>query len=168
MVQNFKMKKKRRNFRKSGTFLKAVTNLIILSIIIIAVSAYFVFNDKPIGPICLLICFANIIYLKIIKVKLRHLYPDFVFGFVDNGILVFALIIGGKFGGIPGAIIGGVAGNTITDSIGGLFEGYVSEKLTKGNFERKRTALSSSLGKMTGCLFGEGIVLTVIWLINLI
>ena len=151
--------------KKRGTFLKAITNLIILSIIIVAVSSYFVFNDKPIGPIFLLMGFANLIYLKITKVKLKQIFPDLVFGFVDNGTLVLAIIIGGKFGGVPGAIIGGVAGNTITDAIGGMFEGYVSERITKGKFERKRTALSSSLGKMTGCLFGAGIVLTIIWLV---
>lgn len=154
--------------KDNSTFLRAVTNLIILSIIVVAVSFYFVFNNKLIGPAFLLMGVANIFFLKITKIKLKHIYPDLVFGFVDNGVLVFGVLLGGTFGGVPGAIIGGVAGNTITDATGGLFEGYVSEKLVKGKFEIKRTALSSSLGKMTGCLFGAGVSLTAIWLISLV
>ena len=62
-------------------------------------------------------------------------------------VLVFAAIIAGSFGGVTGAILGGAAGNTITDGLGGFFEGYVSEKLSARKIKNHRTALSSSLGK---------------------
>lgn len=149
-------------------FFKAITSFVTLSIIVIAVGFYFVFDKKLIGPVFLILGVMSFLFLKFLKIKIKLIYPDLVFGFTDNSIMVFAVIIGGSFGGIPGAIIGGVAGNTITDGIGGLFEGYVSERLTKGKFERKRTALSSSLGKMTGCMFGAGFSLTIVYLISLI
>ena len=88
---------------------------------------------------------------------------------MDNGVMVFAAIIGGSLGGVPGAIIGGVTGNAITDGLGGFFEGYISEKQEQlQNFKAERRAFSSALGKMTGCLFGAGISLSLIWLIRII
>jgi len=77
-------------------------------------------------------------------------------------------IIGGLIAGVAGAIIGGAAGNTITDGLGGLFEGHAAERLRGKKILEERTALSSTLGKMTGCLFGAGIGLIIVWLIKTI
>jgi len=155
--------------KRTGHFLKALVSLIGVSFIVIAVVSYFIFNSTLIGLAFLAMGFLNLIFMKIMKIELKYIYPDLAFGFVDNGVMVFAAIAGGILAGVPGAIIGGVAGNTITDGIGGFFEGYVSERQKeKTRFESQRRALSSSLGKMTGCMFGAGVSLTIIWLINLI
>ncbi|HUT04618.1 MAG TPA: hypothetical protein VM163_12095 [bacterium] len=62
-----------------------------------------------------------------------------------------------------GAIVGGAIGDAITDGFAGLFEGKVAESLRKRQIEETRTALSSSMDKMSGCLFGVGLVLTIAW-----
>ncbi len=152
---------------KRKTFVEALIGMIILSVIIIAVSSYFIFNTLLIGPIFLVLGFISLIFLQFFKIKIGEIYPDMVFGIIDNGVLVFAAILGGQVAGVLGAIIGGVAGNTITDGIGGLFEGHIAEK-QRSKFEARRTALSSSLGKMSGCLFGAGIGLIILWLIGLL
>ena len=154
--------------KRKNNFLNAITKFIILSIIIIGVGSYLVFNQKLIGPIFLTLGLMNLLFLKFFKIKLKTIYPDLIFGFVDNSVLVFAAILGGKIGGVFGAVVGGAVGNTITDGFGGLFEGKMAEKLRDRKIEYKRTALSSSLGKMTGCLFGGGTSLTIIYLISLI
>ena len=150
-------------------FFKALASLIGVSLVVVAVISYFIFNNTFIWLAFLGLGVLNLIFMKIMKIELRYIYPDLTFGFVDNGVMVFAAIAGGILAGVPGAIIGGVAGNTITDGIGGFFEGYVSERQKeRTRFESKRKALSSSLGKMTGCMFGAGVSLAIVWLINLI
>lgn len=144
----------------------SIFRFIIWSIIIIAVSSYFVFNNALIGPIFLLLGLTNIFIIKLLKIKIKTVYPDIVFGFVDNTILVLLAILGGKFAGVTGAILGGAAGNSITDGLGGFFEGQLAEKAHSK--KDNRTSLSSSFGKTAGCLLGAGIDLTLIWLIGVI
>ncbi len=154
--------------KKNHTFLKAGSSLIILSIIILAVSAYFVFNGALIGPVFLAMGILVTLLIKVFKIDLKSIYPDMIFGTIDNGFLIFVVILGGTYAGVFGAIVGGAAGNTITDSIGGLFEGKIAEDLRKRKIYSKRTALSTMLGKMVGCLYGAGISLSFIWLISLV
>lgn len=148
---------------KNHRFIKALTTFIILSIIVVAVSMYFVFDNQLIGPAFLGLGVISLIFLKIVKIEFNSVYPDMVFGFIDNGVLVFAAVLGGAYAGIAGAIIGGAAGNTITDGIGGLFEGYVAQHQRKFDIDNLRTTMSSMLGKMVGCLFGAGIGLILVW-----
>ena len=150
------MKKKMEN-----NFLKAIISFIIISILVIGFSVYFIFNEKLIGPIFLLLGLISLIFLKIFKIKIISVYPDIVFGIIDNGVLIFAAILGANYAGIFGAIIGGAAGNTLTDGMGGLFEGHIAEKLRKEKIKNTRTALSTMLGKIIGCLFGAGIGLII-------
>lgn len=154
--------------KKKGSFVKAVTSFIILSLIVIAVGSYFIFDKELIGPAFLVLGIINLIFLKIFKIEIRSVYPDIVFGAIDNGVLVFLAILGGRYAGVFGAVIGGAAGNTITDGIGGLFEGHIAENQRKYKIDNLRTALSTMLGKMIGCLFGAGIGLTIVYLISLI
>ena len=78
-------------------------------------------------------------------------------------MLIFAAILVGQIACVFGAVIGGAAGNTITDGIGGLFEGHIAEKQKTLPI----TAISSSLGKMAGCLFGAGAGLLLVYFISL-
>ncbi len=152
---------------KNG-FLKSVTSFVLFSIVIVAVSVYFMQNDKWIGPAFLVLGFVNILIIKFFKIDLASIYPDMVFGFIDNGVLIFAAVLGGSYAGVVGAVIGGAAGNTLTDGIGGLFEGHIAERLRKRKIKDERTALSTMLGKIAGCLFGAGAGLILVWLITLI
>ena len=154
--------------KKGNKLVKAITSFIILSIIVVAISFYFVFNNKLIGFIFLGLGLISLLFLKFFKIEFNSVYPDIVFGAIDNGVLIFAAVLGGAYAGVAGAIIGGAAGNTITDGVGGLFEGHIAEHQRKYKIDNSRTALSTCLGKMTGCLFGAGAGLIVVWLISLI
>jgi len=121
-----------------------------------------------IGPAYLLIAFIVIGILRIFGIDLKAVYPDIIFGIIDNGVLIFTAVIGGKFAGVAGAVLGGAAGNTLTDGIGGIFEGRIAEKLKRDNFEEERNSLSTMLGKVVGCLIGAGVGLILIWGIKLI
>ncbi|MFP3909403.1 MAG: hypothetical protein ACLFVX_06045, partial [Archaeoglobaceae archaeon] len=88
---------------------------------------------------------------------------DIVFGAVDTGVLGVAALIGASFAGVLGAIVGGAIGDAITDGLAGIFEGRVAEYLRARGIEEARTPLTSSMGKMSGCLIGVGITLTVAW-----
>jgi len=159
------MKKKR---VKKNSFFKAITTWVILTIIIFAVSAYFVLNETWIGPVFIILGFFSLIVLKFFKIKIKSVYPDIVFGFIDNGVLIFAAVLGGVYAGVAGAIIGGAAGNTLTDGIGGLFEGHVAQNQRKYKIDNLRTPLSTMLGKISGCLFGAGVGLILVWLIKMV
>ena len=154
--------------KRHSDFFGAITTWIIFSIIVIAVSAYFVFNDVLIGPAFIILGLLSLIVLKFFKIRIKSVYPDIVFGFIDNGVLIFAAVLGGVYAGVAGAIIGGAAGNTLTDGIGGLFEGYVAQKQRKFKINSLRTPLSTMLGKISGCLFGAGLGLILVWLIGLL
>ena len=154
--------------KKGSNLTKALISFLILSIVIFAVSMYFVFQKSLIGFAFLFMGILVTILLRIFKIKIKEVYPDIIFGMIDNGILVLVAVLGGIYAGVTGAIIGGVAGNTLTDGIGGLFEGHIEEKLRKKNINEKRTSLSTMLGKIIGCLYGAGIGLILVWLISLI
>ena len=151
-----------------SNLLKAIGGFFFLSVLILALSYYFIFNNTAIGFVFIGVGIIDLLLLKFFKINLKSVYPDIIFGMIDNGVLIFAAIIGGNYAGVIGAIIGGAAGNTITDGIGGLFEGHISEKMRKRKISDKRTALSTTLGKMAGCLFGAGIGMILVHLVDLL
>jgi len=147
-------------------FIIAMIKVVTLCIIIFAVSAIFINKAEIIGWVVLssgLLCIAS---LEFFKISIKNVWPDIVFGLIDNGILAILAVIGGSIAGVAGAIIGGVVGNAITDGIAGVFEGHMAEKLRESNISESRTMLGSSVGKMAGCLLGAGIVLIIANLIN--
>jgi hypothetical protein len=148
--------------KKEGV-IPALTSLIIVSIVVISVISFVIYNARLIGPIIVLLGFLPWIPLKILGRSIKSTGADIIFGAVDTGILAVAAMIGASFAGVLGAIVGGAVGDSITDGFAGLFEGKVAEYLRRHGIEEARTPLSSSLGKMSGCLIGAGITLTISW-----
>ena len=121
----------------------------------------------PIGPIVLALGLIPIIGLLIAKRSILSATPDMIFGALDTGLLTIPALWGGIFFGVAGAIAGGIIGDALTDAIAGFFEGSISEWLREKGIEESREAVTTALGKMAGCLFGSGIVLSVALLIGL-
>lgn len=139
----------------------ALIKVLVLCIIIFSLSAYFVYDTKIIGWVVFSLGLLCLVFLKFSKIEIKHVWPDIIFGIIDNGILAVMAIVGGKIAGVAGAIIGGVVGNAITDGIAGIFEGEMAEKLRQRHISDKRTMLGSAVGKMAGCLLGAGIILII-------
>ena len=148
--------------KKQG-LLPALTSVIIISIIILTVISFTIYNARLIGLIIILLGFIPWIPLKISGRTIKSTGADIIFGVIDTSFLGIAALIGASFAGVLGAIVGGAVGDSITDGFAGLFEGKIAEHLRKHGIEEARTPLSSSMGKMSGCLIGVGIVLTIAW-----
>jgi len=93
--------------------------------------------------------------------------PDIIFGVIDTGMLTIPALWGGIAFGVAGAIAGGVIGDAITDAIAGFFEGGIAEWLQEKGIAESREAVTTSLGKMAGCLLGSGVVLTTALLVGI-
>jgi len=148
--------------KKQG-FIPALLSVTIVSIVVISVVSFTIFHTKLIGPAIILLGFIPWIPLRISGRTIRSTGADIVFGAIDTGILGVVALIGASFAGVLGAIVGGAVGDSITDGFAGLFEGRMAEYLRRHGIEESRTPLSSSMGKMSGCLIGVGIVLTIAW-----
>lgn len=114
----------------------------------------------PVGPVVLVLALLPIAGLLFAGRRLTAAVPDMVFGAIDTGLLVIPALLGGMTFGVAGAIAGGVIGDALTDAIAGFFEGGISEWLREKGIEESREPVTSSLGKMAGCLQGAGLVLT--------
>jgi hypothetical protein len=147
-------------------FILAMIKVVSLCIVIFVVSAFFIHNAKAIGWVVFFLGILCIASLEIFRISIKNIWPDIVFGLIDNGILAILAVIGGSIAGIAGAIIGGVVGNAITDGIAGVFEGHMAERLRESKISESRTMLGSAVGKMAGCLLGAGIILIIANLIN--
>jgi hypothetical protein len=145
------------------TFIKSVLSVTILSVITVISVILFVYQKAWMGFIFILLGLLHILVLRMFGIKANLVWPDIVFGIIDNGILVIAAIIGADFAGILGAVIGGSAANSITDGFAGIFEGWTAQYLRKHKIKEKRTTLSSALGKMAGCLLGAGVAMVILW-----
>lgn len=113
----------------------------------------------PVGPVVLVLGLLPVAGLLLARRRLTNAVPDMVFGAIDTGLLVIPALWGGMAFGVAGAIAGGVIGDALTDAIAGFFEGSLAEWLRGKGIEESREALTSSLGKMSGCLLGAGLVL---------
>lgn len=147
-------------------FFLSLINVLTLSVILVAVSIYFLESAQWIGLVLIILALLCLLSLIPFKIDLKTVLPDILFGVIDNGILAVLAIFGGHFAGVTGAILGGVVGNAVTDAIAGIFEGYSAEKLRQEQVSEERTMLKSAVGKMAGCLLGAGVVLVIAHLFN--
>jgi hypothetical protein len=137
-----------------------------LFVVIILVLSLFVEYKPLIGPVFIILgCLTLIPIWFGENFHLSSSSSDILFGFIDNGIFIIAAIIGADLAGVLGAIVGGAVGNSISDAVGGIFEGKFADWMEKKDIPQKRTALYSSIGKLSGCLFGSGAVLSILWTI---
>lgn len=150
------------DMKKQG-LIPALASVIAIAIAIVSAISFAIYNMRLIGPIIVLLGFIPWVPLRISGRTIKSTGADIVFGAIDTGVLAIAALIGASFAGVLGAVVGGVVGDSITDGLAGLFEGRVAEHLRKHGIEEARTPLSSSMGKMSGCLIGAGITLTTAW-----
>ncbi|MCL5985642.1 MAG: hypothetical protein M1371_03650 [Actinobacteria bacterium] len=128
--------------------------LILLISAIVGVLTYFSFGiGKFIGIAIFGQGLLPILLAFVLKIDIKRMAPDIIFGIVDNLILIIPAIIGAEILGALGALVGAVVGNAISDAIAGFFEGWISQWLRTKNIDEARTPIGSSLGKMSGCLF---------------
>lgn len=150
--------------RKKGQELGIVG---LVSLILVFLAYWTLRGGRWYGPAVLAMTLVPLFGARLGKLELKRLLPDVVFGAVDTGLLTLASIIGASTFGVIGAIVGGVVGDAITDAVAGFFEGGISEWLRSKGIDESRTALGSACGKMTGCLAGSGVVLTIAGLIGM-
>jgi hypothetical protein len=143
----------------------ALISVTAVSIVVVGLVASTLYHTRLIGPVIVGLGFIPWIPLRLLGRSIRSTGADIIFGAIDTGILGIAALIGANFAGVLGAIVGGAVGDSVTDGFAGLFEGKMAEHLRRHGIEEARTPLSSSMGKMSGCLLGVGIVLTVVWTI---
>ncbi|MFP3945882.1 MAG: hypothetical protein ACLFVI_03180 [Archaeoglobaceae archaeon] len=141
----------------------ALISLTLISVVVVSVISFVIYSYRLIGPLLILMGLIPWLPIKLSGRTVRSTGADIVFGAVDTGVLGVAALIGASFAGVLGAIVGGAIGDAITDGLAGIFEGRVAEYLRARGIEEARTPLTSSMGKMSGCLIGVGITLTVAW-----
>ena len=128
----------------------------IIVILLSASTAFIAFYAMRLGRFVSLIIFAMgfipLMVAYFLKIDLKKILPDIIFGIIDNLILVIPAIIGAELFGAAGALTGAVVGNAISDAIAGYFEGNLSEFLQIRGINASRTVMGASLGKMSGCL----------------
>lgn len=124
-------------------------------------------HQLPIGPIVFGLGLIPVVGLLIANRGVIGALPDMVFGAIDTGLLVIPALWGGVAFGVAGAIAGGIIGDALTDAIGGFFEGSISEWLRERGIEESREAVTTALGKMSGCLLGAGAVLSLALLLGI-
>ena len=140
--------------------LKEASYVAVLGIIVLALSIEFLRIKIMSGPIVIALSVFPIGGIFISRGKFTRSIPDLIFGAIDTGLLTIPAILGGIRFGLAGAIAGGVIGDAVTDAIAGFFEGGIARWLRQKGIEASRDPITSSLGKMAGCLLGAGIVLT--------
>ncbi len=128
----------------------------IIVMLLSAFIAFIAFYSMRLGRFVSLIIFAlgllPIMIAYFLKIDLKKMLPDILFGIIDNVILVIPAIVGAELFGTAGALTGAIVGNAISDAIAGYFEGNLSEFLHSRGINATRTVMGSSLGKMSGCL----------------
>jgi hypothetical protein len=145
---------------------KKMVFVLVLSGILVAACYGVLRGGRLYGPFVVAMTLVPVVGAKVARLDLIRMLPDFIFGVIDTALLTVAALIGAAGFGAMGAIIGGAVGDGITDAIAGFFEGGIAEWLRAHGIDESRTALGSAFGKMAGCLFGSGVVLTLAWIVG--
>lgn len=143
--------------------LMALLSLVTISAVIVGVVWHVIYQVRFIGPVLLVLGLVPLIPIVLSGRSIRSTGADIIFGAVDTGLMAAAALVGAELAGVLGAVVGGLIGDSITNSLAGIFEGSASERLRAHGIEEARTAVSASMGKMSGSLIGAGITLTVAW-----
>jgi len=151
--------------RSQLVFSKLCIVLPVAAVVLIAGVAILQYQ-LPLGPVVLLLGLLPLLALLMARRRLSRALPDLLFGSIDTGLLAVPALLGAAAFGVHGAIAGGVIGDAITDSVAGLFEGSLAEWLRDRGFDESREAVTTSLGKMSGCLLGAGFVLSLALLLG--
>ena len=141
-------------------FMRSASIVIAVACVVAGAALFMLEQRLPIGPVVLTLGLVPVTALLLSGRELTGAVPDIIFGAIDTGLLVIPALWGGVAFGVAGAIAGGIIGDALTDGIAGFFEGSIAQWLRRRGIEESREALSSSLGKMSGCLLGAGVVLS--------
>ena len=148
MIKGIRKRLKRRNEKK----IMETIIVMLLSAFIAFIAFYSMKLGKFVSLIIFALGFIPIMIAYFLKIDLKKMLPDILFGIIDNVILIIPAIIGAELFGTAGALTGAIVGNAISDAIAGYFEGNLSEFLHSRGIDATRTVMGSSLGKMSGCL----------------
>jgi len=148
--------------------LRKATFVTLLGIVVAVIAVITLKNRFPIGPIVLVLSVVPLGGLLLTRRPLVGAVPDFIFGALDTGLLTIPALWGGVLFGVAGAIAGGVIGDALTDGIAGFIEGGIAQWLREQGIKESREPVTTSLGKMTGCLLGGGLVLTIALLLGIV
>lgn len=150
--------------KKEG-LVAGLISVIAVSLVAVGSLSVAISYKRLIGPTLILLGLLSLVPLRLFGRSIKSCSADIVFGAVDTAFLGVAALIGASFAGVLGAIVGGAAGDAITDGFAGLWEGKVAQHLRKRGIREARTPLSASMGKMAGCFLGVGLLLTLVWTI---
>lgn len=140
-------------------------SVLVISLVAVGSLSLAISYKLLIGPTLLCLGLLSMVPLRLGGRSIKSCSADIVFGTIDTSFLGVAALIGANFAGVLGAIVGGAAGDAITDGFAGLWEGKVAQYLRKRGIKEARTPLSASMGKMAGCFLGIGMLLTLLWTI---
>ena len=143
--------KKRINKRSEKKIMETII-VVLLSIFVAFIAFYSMLLGRFSSIIIFALGFVPILISFFLKIDLKRMIPDIIFGVTDNLLLIIPAIIGAELFGAAGALAGAVVGNAISDAVAGYFEGNISEFLHSKGIDATRTVLGSSMGKMSGCL----------------
>ncbi len=148
MTREIRKRLKRKNEKK----IMETIVVLLLSAFIAFIAFYSMRLGRFVSLIIFVLGFIPILIAYFLRIDLKKMLPDIIFGIIDNLILVIPAIIGAELFGAAGALTGAIIGNAISDAIAGYFEGNLSEFLHSRGIDATRTVMGSSLGKMSGCL----------------
>ena len=148
MIREIRKRLKRKNEKK----IMETIIVVLLSTFTIFIAFYSMRLGRFVSLIIFALGFIPILVAYSLKIDLKKMLPDIIFGITDNLILIIPTIIGAELFGAAGALAGAIVGNAVSDAIAGYFEGNLSEFLHSKGIDATRTVLGSSLGKMSGCL----------------
>jgi len=143
--------RKRINKRSEKKIMETII-VVLLSIFVAFIAFYAISLGRFSSIIIFALGFIPILISFFLKIDLKRMIPDIIFGLTDNLLLIIPAIIGAELFGAAGALAGAVVGNAISDAVAGYFEGNISEFLHSKGIDATRTVLGSSMGKMSGCL----------------